>query len=213
MMSNSHKTTCNNAVVTKTTGNPDGKGVNAFALDWQRSEPHGVVAKRRTQLMAEFFTSMLVLSSSFKFRPVAGTSYFLYQINDEWCLSLIDPDEWSEERRAAFAGTCMLQQDMTWTIEPSELLREKNPVSEAMARFYEAFANTLDTDRVLEDILPFFISEMPYYQRLYASGLSRSILASMTLGEQTKTSSNAWQTLLPNQGAILLEYNGDSQNR
>ncbi|MFK8029825.1 MAG: DUF2452 domain-containing protein [Gammaproteobacteria bacterium] len=197
------------AVAPKTTGNPDGKGASAFALDWQQSAPRGVVAKPRTQLMAEFFTSMLILSSSFKFRPVMGELYYLYWINGEWSLSLIAPDEWSEERRSAFAGTCQLQRDITWTIDPSDLLKERNPVSEAMGRFYEAFSGTLDTDRVLEDVLPFFIKEMPYYQRLYASGLSRSILASMKLGEQTETSSNDWQALLPGKGVLLIEHRSE----
>ncbi len=185
------------------TGNPDGKGASAFAVDWRRTEPGGVVAKPRPRILAEFFTSMLVLSAKFKFRPVPGESYSLYWFRGEWSLSLISPEQWSDERREGFAGTCSLQRDMTWTIDPSQLLHEDNPVSAAMGRFYEAFANTLDSDRVLEDILPFHVGSMSYYQRLYASGLSRSILASIKLGNQTETRSQAWRSLLPDQDNLL----------
>ena len=53
-------------------GNPDGKGLNGFMLDWHHTEPRGVVAKPQRQVLAEFFTSMLVLSAQFKYRPAIG---------------------------------------------------------------------------------------------------------------------------------------------
>jgi hypothetical protein len=198
----------NSVVVRKTDGNPEGKGNNGFLLDWYRSQPRGVVAKPRRQLLAEFFTSMLVLSAAFKFRPVVGASNYLYWINGAWSLSLIAPDEWSHERRTGFAGTCVLQSDMTWTIDPSELLAEDNPVSDAMGRFYDAFAETLDTDLTLEEVLPFYVGRIPYYQRLYASALSRSMHASVTLGDQDSTSCRQWQMLLPRLSNGLLECRG-----
>ena len=170
------------AVARKTDGNPEGKGNNGFLLDWEQTQPRGVVVKPRRQLLAEFFTSMLILSAKFKFRPAIGVPTYLYWINEEWSLSLIGPDQWSEERRASFAGTCVLQPDMTWTIKPSSLLAEENPVSEAIGRFYEAFAEKLDTDLTLEEILPFYVGKMPYYQRLFASALSRSVRAAIGFG-------------------------------
>ena len=72
----------NSPVVRKTDGNPEGKGHNGFLLDWYQSEPRGVVAKPRRQLLAEFFTSMLVLSAAFKFRPVAR--YGQLSLLDQW---------------------------------------------------------------------------------------------------------------------------------
>jgi len=192
------------AIARKTEGNPEGKGLNGFLLDWHQSTPRGVVAKPRRQLLAEFFTSMLVLSATFKYRPAVGTTNYLYWINGEWCLSLIAPFEWSDERRAGFAGTCMLQHDMTWTIIPSDLLNEDNPVSEAIGRFYDAFAEMLDTDLTLEEILPFYVGKLPYYQRLFASALSRSLRASVTLGDQASTSCRQWHRLLPAKNSALL---------
>lgn len=191
-------------IAPKTDGNPEGKGANGFLLDWIQTEPRGVVAKPRRQVLAEFFTSMLVLSAKIRFRPAVGVATYLYWINGEWSLSLIAPDEWSDERRAAFAATCVLQQDMTWTIVPSELLAENNAVSEAIGRFYDAFAEKLDTDLTLEEILPFYVRKLRYYPRLYASALSRSLRGTVTLGDQAATPCRQWQALLPGRRDVFL---------
>jgi hypothetical protein len=190
----------------KADGNPEGKGLNGFLLDWYRTEPRGVVIKPRRQVLAEFFTSMLVLSARFKHKPAVGVPNYLYHVDDEWSLSLIAPDEWSRERRAGFAGTCVLHPDMTWTITPSDLVGEDNDVSAAIARFYDAFTETLDNDLTLEEILPFFVRRMPYWQRLHASALSRSIRGTITLGDQRSTKCRDWQALLPKFDASLLAH-------
>lgn len=192
------------AIARKEDANPEGKGVNGFLLDWYQSEPRGVVAKPQNQVLAEFFTSMLVLSAQFKYKPVIGAANYLYRIDGEWRLSLIAPEEWSDERRSGFAGMCVLQHDMTWTIAPSELLRQDNLVSDAIGRFYDAFAETLDTDLTLEEILPYYVDKMPYYQRLYANALSRSVRGTVTLGDQGSVKCRDWQQLLPRLERVLL---------
>ena len=196
------------AIARKADGNPEGKGLNGFLLDWYQSEPTGVVAKPRRQLLAEFFTSMLVLSATFKYRPAVGTVNYLYWINNEWSLSLIAPAKWSTERQAAFAGTCVLQRDMTWTITPSDLLADRNAVSDAIGRFYDAFAEMLNTDLTLEEILPFYVRRLPYYQRLFASALSRSMRTAVTLGDHASNNCRQWRTLLPQRKDALLSYTG-----
>jgi hypothetical protein len=178
-------------------GNPDGKGVSGVMLDWYRTQPRGVLAKPQRQILSELFTSMLVLSARFRFRPRIGVPKYLYWIDGEWSLSLISPDEWSAERRAGFAGTCVLQRDMTWTIAPSERLAGDNPVSDAIRRFGNAFVEMLDTDLTLEEILPIYAGKVPYYQRLQGSALSRSLSASLHLGDQASTSCRQWRALLP----------------
>lgn len=188
----------------KEDGNPEGKGANGFLLDWYQSEPRGVVAKPQNQVLAEFFTSMLVLSAKFKYKPVVGVANYLYHVRGEWCLSLVGPDEWSDERRKVFAGTCVLQHDMTWTIAPSELLNQDTPVSDAIGRFYVAFAESLDTDLTLEEILPYYVGRMPYYQRLYANAMSRSVRGTVTLGDQASIRCRDWQLLLPRLERALL---------
>ncbi len=192
------------AVIVGAEGNPDGKGANGFLLDWYRTEPRGVVAKPERQILAEYFTSMLILSASFKYKPSIGTENYLYVINGEWSLSLIHPDQWSPAKKAGFVGTCVLQHDMTWTIDPSENLSVEGPVAEAVALFYDAFVESLDTDLTLEDILPFYVGRMPYYQRLYANALSRSIRATVTVTGQRSMQSRDWQLALPRSGRRLI---------
>lgn len=193
-------------LVPKTAGNPEGKGVHGFLDDWRATEPRGVVAKPGRQVLADLFTSMLVLSASFKYRPVPGNSNYLYWTDGQWSLSLIAPSEWSDKRRAGFAGTCVLQPDMTWTIDPSDRLAEDNPVSAALRRFYVAFAEMLDTDLTLEEILPSYTGSLDYYQRLFASALSRSMRAAMTRGDQTSLSCWRWQMQLPKLNNVLPAY-------
>ena len=193
-----------NALTTKADGNPDGKAANGFLLDWIRCNPRDVVAKPKQQVLAEFFTSMLALSAEFKYRPAVGSSNYLYWIDGQWSLSLISPDEWSAERRAGFAGMLVLQRDMTWTITPSEQLRESSPVSDALRRSYDAFVDTLDTDQTLEEVLPFHVRGFAYYQRLYASALSRSIAATLSLGNQASTGCRQWRVRLPRPNNALL---------
>lgn len=184
--------------------NPDGKGLNGFLLDWYASEPRGVVAKSQRQVLAEYFTSMLVLSAAFKYKPAIGTENYLYLIDGEWSLSLIRPDEWSDARREGFVGCCVLQPDMTWTIAPSASVRSNDRIQDALARFYDAFAGSLESDLTLEEILPFYAGKLPYYQRLYASALSRSIRAAMALGGQRTLSGRDWLRALPATGNRLL---------
>lgn len=192
------------AIATQPPGNPDGKGANGFMLDWYRTEPRGLVAKPQRQVLAEFFTSMLVLSARFKYKPAVGVENFLYRVDDEWMLSLIAPEQWSDRHRTGFVGTCVLQPDMTWTIDPSEQLLEAGPLAEAVSRFFDAFAETMDTDLTLEEILPFYVRRLPYWQRLHASALSRSIRGAVKLGGQSAIRARDWQLALPSRGETLL---------
>lgn len=192
------------AIARKPDGNPDGKGLNGFLFDWHQSAPRGIVAKPQRQLLAEFFTSMLVLSAAFKYRPAVGSINYLYWIDGEWSLSLISPEEWSDERQGGFAGTCVLRHDMTWTITPSDLLAGDNEVADAIGRFYMGFTEMLNTDLTLEEILPSYVGHLSYYQRLFASALSRSMRAAVTIGDQTSTSCRHWHALLPGPEQELL---------
>lgn len=184
--------------------NPDGKSANGFLLDWYASAPRGVVAKPRQQVLAELFTSLLVLSAKFGYKPAVAVPNYLYFVDGEWSLSLIAPDEWHEDRREGFAGTCILQADRTWTIAPSEQMSADTPVARAVARFYAAFAGMLDTDAVLEDILPFHAGHLAYYQRLNANALSRSVRAAATLGGELAIPAREWRLALPDNARPLL---------
>ena len=146
---------------------------------------------------------MLVLSAAFKYRPVTGNQNYLYWIDGHWSLSLIGPHEWSKPQRDGFAGTCTLQRDMTWTIEPSEQLLDDGPVAGALRRFFAGFAGMLDTDVTLEEVLPFYVGKLPYDQRLHASALSRAVRATVARGEQASLSCRNWREQLPDASRLL----------
>ena len=207
-MSNPSESPGNRLPVPKAAGNPEGKGAHGFLEDWRATEPRGVIAKPQRQVLAELFTSLLVLSASFRYRPVPDNPNYLYWVGGEWSLSLIAPHEWTEARRAAFAGTCVLQPDMTWTIIPSTQLYEDGPVSAAVRRFFDGFAGMLDTDATLEDVLPYYADGLPYYQRLLASALSRSVRAALPRGVRIATSCRSWRANLPRFEHELLAHSG-----
>jgi hypothetical protein len=207
-MGSLQKHSASGGVAIKAAGNPEGKGLNGFLLDWHRTEPRGVVIKPQRQVLAEFFTSMLILSAGFKYKPAVDVSNYLYFVDGEWRLSLIAPEQWSDRHQRGFVGTCVLHRDMTWTIKPSELVGEENAVTEAIARFYDAFAETLDSDLTLEDILPFYVRRMPYWQRLHASAMSRSLRGTVTLAGQRDIKCRHWQALLPKFDVSLLAHDG-----
>jgi hypothetical protein len=185
--------------------NPQGKGLVGFLLDWDYSSPQAVVTKRPARLLADYFTSLLVLSAAFKFKPVFNKDYFLYREDSDWRLSLVSPDEWgSEKKRQAFVGTCVLHDDSTWSIRPSENLGVPGPVTEALAAFYEGFLQKLNSTQPLEADLPVYEGHLPYYQRLFAAALSRSIRTSMTRGGQLEVGARDWLRHLPGDAKRLL---------
>ena len=93
---------------------------------------------------------------------------------------------------------------MTWTISPSAQLNEAGELQEALRDFYRGFAEMLDTDLALEDLLPFYVSNLSYYPRLLANALSRSVSATVSRGERTAVSGHEWSQQLPGFGHALL---------
>ncbi len=184
--------------------NPQGKGSVGFLLDWAYSSPRNVVAKRRPQLLADYFTSLLVLSAAFKFKPVFDKDYYLYLDGTGWSLSLLSPDDWNDDaRRRAFVGRCVLHGDSTWSIEPSENVVGEDAIADALAAFYDGFIDKLRSQRTLEDELPVYEARLPYYQRLFAAALSRSVKGSLTAGGQLGMSTEAWLERLPQDAGRL----------
>lgn len=185
--------------------NPQGKGLVGFLQDWDYSTPRGVVAKPAGRLLADYFTSLLVLSAEFKFKPAFGQTYHLYRTDSRWILSLVSPNEWNtREKQMGYVGACVLHDDSTWSIEPSDNLGRKGPVSDALADVYDGFVDRLRNRMPLEDGLPVYEGRMPYYQRLFAAALSRSINASLVAGDQTGRPLEPWLASLPGDVSRLL---------
>ena len=77
-------------------------------------------------------------------------------------------------------------------------------VADAVRRFYDGFRAAMDTDGVLEDVLPFYAGKLAYYQRLNANALSRSIRASTTLSGDRDKPVREWALQLPSAEKLLL---------
>lgn len=155
--------------------NPQGKGLAPILSDWQQFTPHPPSAKSESRLLADYFTSMLVLSAEFHFKPVIGQRYYLYLLRDHWQLSLIEPHRWtSGDSNRECLGCCQLHSDMTWSVQPLA----DTALSGTLLLALQAFAARLQvylSENNECDWLPFFERQLPYYRRLAASGLARSL--------------------------------------
>lgn len=160
--------------------NPQGKGlvpVLAALNDAGRSIV--VPPKQVQQVSGELFTSMFVLGSRFGFKPVVGRSYWLYRREGEFELSLLAPEQWSALVYGQYIGVCELHNDLTWTLTLSEGALSDPILMRYIAQRREAFERELQEAASVDDLLPVFKEELPFYQRVFASALAGSLGASM----------------------------------
>jgi len=162
--------------------NPQGKGLLPVLSDLQSSRARtDIPPKDIDRITNELFTSLFVLESEFSFRPVMGREYFLYFRNGRFRLSLISPDESSEVLTGRFIGRCVLQRDVTWTIEMDEKAGCDAELELLIRNKREALENALCSVRKLAEVLPVYLDSLPYYQRVFASALAASLGISMQL--------------------------------
>jgi hypothetical protein len=162
--------------------NPQGKGLLPVLSDLQSSRSRAdIPPKDIDRVTSELFTSLFVLESEFSFRPVAGREYYLYLREGRFRLSLIGPDEWPGEISGRYIGRCILQRDVTWTIEMDEEAAGDENLSILIRERKESLERSLSDVKRLADALPVFIQSLPYYQRVFASALAASLGISMQL--------------------------------
>jgi hypothetical protein len=154
--------------------NPQGKGCVPVLQDWGVVRPQLPTKKSGKDILTDYCLSALVLGAKFRFRPVLGKTYYLYGREQEWSLSLIGPHEWGDCVPGEFVANCRLRSDMTWQVEFCELQAE-SPVFRQLEEFVDNFASILATQESVTDELPFYIGELPYYQRMLATGLAVSL--------------------------------------
>ena len=185
----------------KPQANPQGKGVVPLLAAWDNLSPSKVEVKSADQILSQYFTSLLVLSAEFHFKPVPQQDYYLYWYHNSsgspWRLSLIEPEKLGTLSLGEFVGCCHLQFDMTWTIIPSPQLTEKTSVLNALQEFAERFQSANKNGESLEQLLPFFVDELPFYRRLAATALSSSLSRSITLSNLAGIPSQQWLTENP----------------
>ncbi len=181
----------------KTGANPQGKGLVPVLDAWRASQPASVQAKSPRRILADYFTTMLVLSAEFAFKPRPGITYFLYRSSDGWTLSLVSPEEWGRRSPGTYLGCCELSTDMTWHLQVRDDLDAHPILVEALQDFHDGFIQLLDRAAPLEESLPYYAEQLPYYRRLLAAGLASSLSQSLALAGLTGTSGRQWLQNLP----------------
>ncbi len=181
----------------KTGANPQGKGLTPVLDAWRAAQPAAVSAKSPRRILADYFTTMLILSADFAFKPRPGVDYFLYLKGEGWKLSLVSPDEWGDRAPGPCLGRCVLKRDMTWELQLRTDLDSEPGLIEALESFHEGFLHLLEQNAPLEDKLPYFAANLPYYQRLLAAGMSSSLAQSLRLSGLEGRSGRQWLRSVP----------------
>ena len=158
--------------------NPQGKGLVTVLTDWTAVQPRLGDVKAPAVLLRDYCFSALVLAARFSFRPRPGKTYFLYSGDREWILSLISPAEWGSGAPGPFVASCRLEQDMTWQLEFAEIAPDSD-VQPRLQAFVDGFAESIAGQAAPQEALPYYVAELPYYQRMLATGLAVSLRHSM----------------------------------
>jgi hypothetical protein len=177
--------------------NPQGKGLTPVLDQWRGSQPSLVRAKTPRQVLADYFTTLLVLSAEFSFKPAPGIDYFLYLREEIWQLSLISPAEWRDRAPGPCLGRCQLLPDMTWSLALDPGAADHPALVSALRTFQQGFLTLLDVDATLEETLPFYVADLPYYRRLLAAGMANSLSQSLSLAGLNGSSGRRWLELSP----------------
>lgn len=162
--------------------NPQGKGGSPVlaTLDAQRAGLAAVPAKHIEQVATELFTSLFVLESDFRFKPVIGKPYYLYQQGERFWLGLSPPRMMRESVAGRFIGTCELQPDMTWTLELAEDVAADPTFMAYIEQKRAAFEQRLDEAETVDDVLPVHERRFAFYRRASAFAVAHSLGRSMT---------------------------------
>ena len=159
--------------------NPQGKGLSPIASLLAEFPAQYIPAKSVSQIADELFTSMFVLNSDFAFKPVIGNSYWLYQKQGRFRLSLISPEEWSEQVYGLCIGCCRLHEDASWTIELTQQVAADESFILFLQSRREQFEKDLHNADNIEKALPGYVGKLPYYQRMLTTVLTYSLKTSM----------------------------------
>jgi hypothetical protein len=156
--------------------NPQGKGLIPIMESLLASRVQvNIPAKNFEQIACELFTSLFILKSEFKYKPIIGRSNWLYRKNDIFRLSLIKPQEWRNDSFGQFIGECIMQEDMTWTFSLSKEAMADEELIQHIEYQRQKFEKNLTNQHRLKQALPVYDAKLPFYQRIFASGLAYSL--------------------------------------
>lgn len=161
--------------------NPQGKGGAPVlaTLNEQRAALATVPPKHIEQVSTELFTSLFVLESEFRFQPVPGKHYFLYQQPERFWLSPTPPAILSEAVAGRFIGQCELQPDMTWTLELADEVAADPDFMAYLQQKRDAFEQRLGEAETVDDVLPVHERRYAFHRRASGFALAYSLGRSM----------------------------------
>ncbi len=160
--------------------NPQGKGLVPVLANVEGTRPVMIVPPKSIhQISSELFTSLFVLESKFSFKPVVGQNYYLYRKGDHYWLSLIGPEEWGTLQLQDYVGECVLQPDLTWTLELGNAATSDPALLKEIETKHRQFEQQLEQAETVAEVLPVFEESLPFYQRVFASALAYSLNLSM----------------------------------
>jgi hypothetical protein len=158
--------------------NPQGKGVVPVLRDLSAMQAGALSSKSPGDFLRDYCISSLILSAVFRFKPVVEKTYFLYTKEKDLSLSLIAPYEWGEYNPGEFLASCRLRADMTWEMDISPLDEGSNGLARAR-HFVREFVVTLSKQDSICEYLPFYVEELPYYQKVLTTALASSLRGSL----------------------------------
>ena len=178
--------------------NPQGKGLvpvlQGLQQHWERIH---VPPKQIDQVSLELFTSMFVLQSDFRFNPVAGQDYWMYEGKTGYRLLMVGPHEWTGSPPGRYIGKCTLQHDRTWTLELDPDVVADTAFMQEIEGRRERLQEELEKAETVEDIMPTFEASFGFYGRALAFILGKSLRASMELSGINALSYQEAKGLLP----------------
>ena len=162
--------------------NPQGKGL--VPVLQSLAESRALISstpKQINQISSELFTSLFILHSQFQFKPVVGKRYWLYQRDKQFQLSLISPREWGNDTFGFYVGECILQPDITWSLSLDDSAARNKTLMNYIKNKKIEFEQAMRSAESIDSSLPFYIGELPFYQRVFATALANSLKQSMVL--------------------------------
>lgn len=152
--------------------NPQGKGNHLLSNHW--FPLLRIPTKSNDKILSDYVLSVLVLSAEFSFKPVTDTAYTLYLWKGVLRLSLI-PRHKCQIENVEYLADCHLDNDLTWRVNLKDWTLFSNLAKHWFSCFAEKIENKLVTSHRFQDALPFYEESLPFYRRLYASGLAKSL--------------------------------------
>ena len=131
--------------------NPQGKASIAVLNDLHIFKPINIKKKEAPQWLTDYFTSLLVLSSKFSFKPIIDKEYYLYFDSSDWRLSLIEPQSWKDCPYLFFAA-CYMHEDKSWSIAPIDNWEKNIYLSERINEMKHEFFKSINNNIPIIDI-------------------------------------------------------------